>query len=191
MKTQSEIYTGLKQGFSEATGLVMNDGGDMAVRLAAVSAELYSLWVQADFVNRQAFPQTAEGEYLDRHAQVRGLSRGSAVKARGIIRFSLKSALTSALTVPAGTACMTAGEAEFVTTADAVIDAGSLYCDAPALASAGGEAGNVPAGSVTIWQRPFGNRWTKKVLAACPLRNASDCSLMRNGLQGKPTVSIA
>lgn len=166
MKTTDQIYGEMKEIYEESTGLALIDGGDMALRLYAGAAELYSLWVQADFVNRQAFPQTAEGEYLDRHAQVRGLSRGSAVKARGIIRFSLKSALTSALTVPAGTACMTAGEAEFVTTADAVIDAGSLYCDAPALASAGGEAGNVPAGSVTIMVLAPGGVYSCQNIAA-------------------------
>ena len=36
------------------------------------AAQVYGLYVQADWVGRQCFPQTAQGEFLDRHAQLRG-----------------------------------------------------------------------------------------------------------------------
>ena len=78
----------------------------MALRLYAVASQLYCLWVQTDYLTRQTFPQTAEGEYLDRHAALRGLTRGAAAKAAGTLRFCLKEAAAAAVTVPAATACM-------------------------------------------------------------------------------------
>ena len=93
MKTVEEIYQEMAAAFAEETGAEVSAGGDLAVRLYAVAAEIYSLYVQGEWVVRQCFPQTAEGEYLDRHAQLRGLTRKEAERAEGVIRFS------------AGTAC--------------------------------------------------------------------------------------
>ena len=59
--------------FGEKTGVELEAGCDLAVRLYAAAAQVYALYVQADWVARQAFPQTAEGEYLDLHAQLRSL----------------------------------------------------------------------------------------------------------------------
>ena len=152
MKTTNEIYEEMKTAFQTGSGLTLTDGGDMALRLYAAASQLYTLWVQVDFVNRQAFPQTAEGEYLDYHAQMRGLTRTAAVKADGTLRFGVNAPLDAELVVPAGTACLTAAEAEFVTAADGTIPAGSLYCDVPAVASAAGYSGNVPPESVVTME---------------------------------------
>lgn len=148
MKTTDEIYEEMLSAYAEKTGLAVNDGGDMALRLYAVASQLYCLWVQEEYLARQAFPQTAEGEYLDRHAGIRGLERGEAVKAAGTLRFCIDTALTEALPIPAGTACMTAASVEFATLADAEIPAGALSADAAAAAVVPGAAGNVPAESI-------------------------------------------
>ena len=153
MKTTEEIYEDMRAAYAEKTGLAVGDGGDMALRLYAVASQLYCLWVQTDYLTRQTFPQTAEGEYLDRHAALRGLTRGEAAKAAGTLRFCLKEAAAAAVTVPAATACMTAASVEFVTTADIAIPAGALYADAAASAVTTGSAGNVPAESVLYMER--------------------------------------
>ena len=147
-KTLDEIYEELKADVQSRTGLALNDGGDMAIRLRAFAYQVFSLTVQQEYVRRQMFPQTAEGEHLDYHAQMRGLERKSAVKARGKLRFSIDEAAGSDITISAGTSCMTAAGTEFVTTQDAVITAGKLYCEAGAEAKEAGSQGNVPAGSV-------------------------------------------
>lgn len=152
MITIDEIYNNLKQSYETESGLKLNDGGDMALRFYAVAAELVSLYAQCDYVNRQCFPQTASGEYLDMHAQMRGLSRGGAVKAQGYIRFNISAARSRDVYIPAGTRCMTASLVEYVTTADAFIPAGSLYCDAHAKAINAGAVGNAAAGEVNIMQ---------------------------------------
>lgn len=154
MKTTNEIYAEMKRCCEERTGLALPDGGDMAVRLYAAAAQLESLWAQADFLERQSFPQTASGEYLERQAAMRGLNRRASAKSVGVVRFHIASALTEALTVPAGTRCETATETAFVTTAAATIPAGSLYADAPAEAVSAGAGGNVPAGSITVTPLP-------------------------------------
>jgi len=146
-KTADEIFAAMKESFEAAAGS-LNGDADMALRLYAAAAEIESLYTYGDWVKKQCFPQTAEGEYLDRHAEMRGLARNSAVKAEGTIRFSIDEALASDLTVAAGTVCLTAAEVYFETTDDAVIPAGSLSCDAPARAQIAGKAGNVKANTV-------------------------------------------
>ena len=148
MKTLEELYGAMMAAFTEKTGMETSGSGDLAVRFYAVAAQLYSLYIQADWTARQCFPQTAEGEYLDRHAALRGVSRREAAQAQGTIRFSVDSALTTDLTIPAGTVCMTAGLVRFETTRDAVLTAGETWVEAAAQAVEPGTAGNVAAGSV-------------------------------------------
>ena len=71
MKTVESIYEEMLEQFGTCTGLEPVEGCDLSARLYAVAAQVYALYVQADWVARQAFPQTAQGEYLDRHAQLR------------------------------------------------------------------------------------------------------------------------
>lgn len=152
MITINEIYSDLKQTFEQESGFTINDGGDMALRFYAVAAELVSLWAESDFVHRQSFPQTATGEYLDRHAQMRGLSRESSSKAHGIIRFTITAVRSRDVYIPKATRCMTASLTEFVTTEDAFIRAGDLYCDVNAEAVIAGKNGNASAKEVNIMQ---------------------------------------
>ena len=116
MRSIDEIYGEMTAIFEKETGIALAGDGDMAVRLYAVAAQIYALYIQADWVNRQCFPQSAEGEYLDKHAQLRGLERREAVAAEGTIRFQTDSAAQADLTIPAGTVCMTAGVIRFETT---------------------------------------------------------------------------
>lgn len=63
---------------------------------------------------------------------MRGIARTAATKAVGTLRFSVERAPSTALSIAAGTACMTEGETRFQTTAEAVLAAGELSVDAPA-----------------------------------------------------------
>ena len=71
----TEIYENMKETYREKTGLDINDMSDMAVRMYAAAVEIASLYTYNDFVKRQAFPQTATGQYLDNHAETRGIKR--------------------------------------------------------------------------------------------------------------------
>ena len=146
--TIDEIYGQMVEAFQQETGVTLAGDGDMAVRLYAVAAQIYALYVQADWVNRQCFPQTAQGEYLDKHAQLRGLERRAAVAAEGILRFETDQAPSTDLTIPAGTVCMTAGLVRFETTQEAVLQAGETMVETTAAAVEPGASGNVAAGTI-------------------------------------------
>lgn len=148
MKTIDEIYSEMAAVFAGQTGLEAGTAGDLAVRLYAVAAQVYSLYHQAEWTKRQCFPQTADGEYLDLHAALRGVKRKSAAPAKGTIRFSVPAAAESDRAIPAGTVCMTAGLVRFETTEAAVLKTGALYIDVPAQAVEPGTAGNAAAGTI-------------------------------------------
>lgn len=148
IKTAAEIYSEMKEEFERETSLVMNDGCDMSIRMYALAAQLYSLWVQAGWLQSQCFPQTAEGKYLDNHAEVRGLRRHAAIQASGILRFAVNKAMTVDLTIESGTVCSTAAGVEFQTAETVILTAGNLTVEVAAVAVRAGIAGNVPAGSI-------------------------------------------
>jgi len=148
-KTMDEIYQEMLTCYAQRTGMELSEGCDVAVRLYALAAQVYALYVQADWVSRQSFPQTAEGEYLDRHAALRGLERKAGAAAQGVIRFQAGAAAEQDRTIAAGTVCMTAGLIRFETTQEAVLTAGTMSIDVPIRAVEAGAAGNVSAGTIT------------------------------------------
>ena len=154
MRTMEEIYSALAGKLAADSGAVVVDGGDLSLRLRAVAAELFSLEAQGEFLARQSFPQTATGEYLDRHALLRGLTRGSARKAKGTLRFYLAETAAEAREIPAGTRCMTAPGTAFVTTERGSIAAGTLSCAVAAEADTAGSGGNAAPGSIVYMMHP-------------------------------------
>ena len=148
MKTIDEIYQEMLACFGARTGLEPREGCDLSARLYALAAQVYSLYIQADWVARQAFPQTAEGLYLDYHAQLRGLERKPAVAAEGQVVFTALDAAPLPREIPRGTVCMTAGLVRFETVSDAVLEAGALQVQVPVRALEAGAAGNVSAGTI-------------------------------------------
>lgn len=153
-KTIEELYQEMRDSFAARSGLSPSDSGDVALRLHAFAEQLYALWVQADWLKMQCFPQTAIGAQLDKHAALRGLTRNEAVKAEGVIRFCLAETADTDIRIPAECSCTTAAGVEFYTLYAGVIPAGSLYVDLPARASQAGSGGNVPAGAVCLMTHP-------------------------------------
>ena len=150
MKEWTEIYEQMRGTFAQRAGFVPSEGCDSAVRLYALAAELQSLLMQADWVLDQSFPQTAQGTYLDYHAETRGITRAAAEKAVGTLRFAAADKVTAACPIEKGTVCMTAEGVRFETTEDAAIAVGSQWVDVPAQAAEAGAGGNVIAGTVTL-----------------------------------------
>lgn len=131
MKEWTEIYEQMRGTFAQRAGFVPSEGCDSAVRLYALAAELQSLLMQADWVLDQSFPQTAQGMYLDYHAETRGITRAAAEKAVGTLRFAAADKVTAACPIEKGTVCMTAEGVRFETTEDAAIAVGSQWADVP------------------------------------------------------------
>jgi len=78
MKQLETIYQEMLDTFTARTGYRIGDSCDLSVRLYAMAAQVQALFAQAEWVMQQAFPQTAAGEYLDYHAQMRNLQRRGA-----------------------------------------------------------------------------------------------------------------
>ena len=150
MRTVEAIYEALRAACEERCGCVIGDSCDMAVRLYAAAAQIQALEVQAEWVSRQSFPQTAEGEMLDRHAEMRGITRLGAERAEGVLRFSVSQAATADLAIPAGSVCLTRSGEAFETTEEGVLKAGELSVDIPAQAVEAGSEGNAAAGRIAL-----------------------------------------
>ena len=149
-KTIDEIYGEMLTIFAQASGYLPSASCDLAARLYAAAAQIHSLLLQAQWVLAQSFPQTAQGEYLERLAALRGIRRSVATCATGSLRFGVSDAVSGDLTICSGTTCMTDTGIRFATTEDAVLTAGTLYVDVSAMALEPGRAGNVAANTVTI-----------------------------------------
>jgi len=154
MRTVQEIYQALRTAFVTRSGAELVEGGDMSLRLWAVAAEVYTLEAQSQFVTRQCFPQTAVGEYLELHAQQRGLSRAPAKKAVGKLRFYIDQERGTDTRFAAGVRCMTADEQEFVSVGEGLIPAGKLWCEVSAEAVNAGARGNIAAGGISFMVLP-------------------------------------
>lgn len=150
MRELTEIYEQMRDTFAQEAGFVPNDGCDAMVRLYALSAQVQSLLAQADWVLDQSFPQTAQGEYLDYHAQTRGISRAEAAKAEGTLQFSAPGNVSADCVIEAGTVAMTAEGVKFETTETVTLAAGTRTVNAGARAVRAGADGNVLAGQVRL-----------------------------------------
>ena len=150
MEELRAIYERMRTAFAEETGFVPNDGCDMMVRLYALAAEVQSLLAQADWVLDQSFPQTAQGKYLDYHAETRALTRLAAAQAAGVLRFSAPSAAVTDYEIEAGSTAMTTGGVRFETTEKATLRKGETSVDVPARAVEAGANGNAIAGAVHV-----------------------------------------
>ena len=145
MKNTEEIYQELMMEFQSRTGLSAGGNGDLAVRFYAVAAQLSGLYAQADWIERQCFPQTATGNSLDLHAQERGLERQQAVKALGKVRFFAGEERTEPSYIPLGTVCMTADGQRYLTTRAGTVGLEERSIDLPVIAAQAGAAGNTEA----------------------------------------------
>ena len=150
MRAIEEIYEELLEAYSRRCGFRPEESCDLSVRLYAAAAQVQALEIQGEWVLAQSFPQTAQGEYLDRHADTRGLHRLEGTKAKGTLRFSVGSAAAAELTIPEGTVCMTEEGSAFRTVAAAVLPIGALSVTVDAEAVESGRDGNVASNTVTV-----------------------------------------
>lgn len=88
VKTVEEIYQEMLSAYGEKTGVAPAEGCDLSARLYACAAQVFSLYVQAGWVARQAFPQTAGGGVSGppRPAAQPGAQGGGG--RRGVVRFT-------------------------------------------------------------------------------------------------------
>jgi uncharacterized phage protein gp47/JayE len=141
---------------------------NLNVTARVVAGAAHGLYGSIDFLARQLFPDTAEKEYLERHASARKLTRKVAVAASGPLMLTG----TNGSIVPAGTVLTRSDAAEFTTNALATIAAGTATVTLSA--SVPGDAGNTLAGSQFTFVSPVAGVNSTAVVGAGGLVNGSD-----------------
>lgn len=121
-------------------------------RIEAVASELYALSCYGDYIFKQSFVQTATGEYLDRHGEIRDCARKEARCAKGQLTFYLDEPLDEDIEIPQGTVCSVKEHPylQFVTDNRGVIMAGLTSVNVVASALYPGSEYNVKAGEITV-----------------------------------------
>lgn len=152
METYEEIYSRMKQKYEDEYGSGLDDSSDIGIKIRVLAGELYNLGCSLEWLKRQMFVETADGENLDRLAMQRGITRRPAVKATGYIRFSVDDSLNADIAIPRGSVVSTFGidPVRVVTTEDAELSSGSRYIDVRAEAEEAGSRGNISDRTATI-----------------------------------------
>jgi uncharacterized phage protein gp47/JayE len=117
---------------------------DHYVRASAQAAVLEGVYAHQAWVFRQAFPDLADGDIMEKMANLKGLTRKAASAAGGTVRFSG----AAGTVVPLGQQVFTAQGVYFATTvASAIGGGGTIDVTAAALVAggAGNQANNTPA----------------------------------------------
>lgn len=150
METYEDILARMETAYENESGHAAEDVSDMGLRFRVLAGELYRLRAEIAWLQRQAFPHTAVGEWLDRHGAQRGVTRREAAKAQGTLTFSRYLPLSFDVVIPKGTVCAVSGDVpvEYETVKDGVLTAGELKTEIPARAVMGGVEGNAAAGYV-------------------------------------------
>ena len=156
METYQEILDRMRRQYADKSGGTPDEAGDIGIRLQVLAGEIYCLQAGIEWVRREAFPQTAQGEQLDRHGAQRGLARKPAQKAQGVLHFCRYLPLSFDLVIPKGTVCAAYGDeaVEYETTQDVSLPAGDLAVGAPAQAVEAGSRGNAASNYINTLVTP-------------------------------------
>jgi uncharacterized phage protein gp47/JayE len=128
------------------------DDSDFAIRATATGNAVEGLYQHQQWIARQLLPDTADLDWLIRHAQIRGITQKAAVPATGTVQIFG----TIGEAVPIGTAGNNNAGISFVTTAAGTVGAGGSVTVA-AQASLAGVAGNQAANTaLTLTNAPNG-----------------------------------
>lgn len=154
--TYDGILKKMMQAYTAQSGFEPDAASDIAIRLRVLAAQIHSTAMEGQWLLRQMFFDTATGEYLDRHARMRGICRSVGDKARGILTFTLDTTLNYRLMIPAGTVCTMGADSalRFVTLEDGIINIGNKRISVDAECETSGLAGNAAAGSINCILAP-------------------------------------
>lgn len=143
--TLDEITNKMRKAYFDEVKKDIVPYSDTDNRIKAAATELFSVYSYADYIFRQAFPQTAGGKYLEYHAALRGIERKKASAAKGVLTFYTAEPAEAEAVIPKGTICSVADMPfiQFETVEDAVIAVGETSVDVTARAIETGRRFNV------------------------------------------------
>ena len=123
---------------------------DLEVHARVHAGSAHSMYGYLDWMFKQLMPDTAEAEYLDRHASIwLTTPRIAAVSATGQVTFTLQAGAV----IPSGTLLRAFDNVEYQTTADATVS--GLSATAPLSAVLPGVSGNRSTGQTLTLVSPI------------------------------------
>lgn len=125
---------------------------DHFVRASATAAVVEGIYSHQAWVFRQAFPDLADADLMEKMANQRNITRKPAAIATGTVRFSG----TAGTVIPAGQQVFTAQSVYYATTAAGTVGVGGTVDVAAACAGAGAAGNLSPSTSVTVNAAPAG-----------------------------------
>ena len=154
--TFDEIIQSMKKAYKAELGEEVMANSIEEKKLQAVASELYALSCYGDFILKQAFVQTASGEYLDMHAALRNCERKRGTKAKGVLNFGVYEESDSDIIIEKGTVCSKIFEPliQYTTDETAVLKAGEKYVTVACTALENGEKYNAEIGEVCVLVNP-------------------------------------
>lgn len=138
--------------FEKQAGCIVPDDSDTAIRFKIFASEIARITDRIDFCTRQMFPNTAEGEYLERHGAVRGIFKKSASKSFGKVLFTSKTPVTTPILIPKGTLCTSSKTSTlmFETVADVTLIKNATTIFADVESTVVGSHTNIAAGYIDV-----------------------------------------
>jgi len=147
----------LRDTQSQLPDAAVTTDSDFGVRAGGSAAAIEGLYEHQAYIARQIFPDTADTEYLEKHAELKGLTRKRATAAQGAATFTG----TAGATIAVGTEVKTVAGLAFITMAAGVIGPDTTGAGGTALvpvqASATGTDSNLASGTaLTLTSAPSG-----------------------------------
>ncbi len=151
-KTYEEILEEMKTAYFDECSEKIDENPASLKRIEAVASELYGLSCYGDYIFRQAFIQTATGECLDRHGEIRECVRKKASKACGLLTFYIDEPATEKIIIAENTVCSVENKPyiQFATVSKCTIDEGNTTVSVEAQALDTGYDYNVAAGEISV-----------------------------------------
>lgn len=155
VQTYDEILKSMMEKYTALTGITVDENSDIGIRLRVLAGEVYSNAVNTEWLKRQMFVSTSEGEYLELHAGERGLKRREATPSYGEVIFSLTEAHPVDIAIPKGTVVATSRSLlRFETTQSSVLYAGNLSVKVRVKSIGEGSKFNVLKGEISVMVTP-------------------------------------
>ena len=144
------LYDAMAQSYQTSTGYPVNPDSDLGIRMQVLAGELLNCYGELEQTQKQMFPQTATGSWLDLHGEERGLTRSLEQKAAGTVTFFRTDVATADITIPLGTVVgsSSGSNACWVTTREGVLVEGGRSVELPVECTTAGSQGNAVLGQV-------------------------------------------
>lgn len=156
MKSYDEILSIMQNEYTTLAGFSPNDASDIGIRLKVLAKEVLDILLDLSELEKQIFPQTATGAYLDMHSSEKGIDRKSATLSTGYLRFFRQTQAKYDIEIPKGIICSTKNDSnlQFITTENAVLKAGEVDVLVPAQSQKKGSMYNVAKNTICVMITP-------------------------------------